>query len=131
MSAAQDEKKQPETFPGQKPVCARLGRIEEEERRRRREKQEAAPRAFLREGEGTGEKRGRRRECGNARDGVAREDSLGGEDERLLDDVPEGRARVVGENREQAGQGQAGRPDCEELVEPEGAVPQEPPPRGK
>ena len=113
----------------QEGVGARLGGVENEERRKRSEDDEPQLRRPRRKGQGPPEDGKGRGETGEACGDVGREESLPGEDERLLEEIEEGRSRVVLESRDEIAERQPRGPYREDLVEPQRAVKKEPDPR--
>jgi hypothetical protein len=129
-SVLHGEKKQNETEKGDESICPGLSGVEKEKRRRGREKKETpaclSPRQTPRAGKEKeqSEKRKEPRHC------VGKTEGLGCRDERLLEQIEEGRARVEAQCADECGWREPRSPDGEDLVVPERPRRQQPEPCG-
>ncbi len=124
------QEKEQKSREGKKRVGARFGGIEEEQRGDARQNDEPDSRRARGKSERSGEESESCPERERSRQNVAGE-TLADGDERLLQEIEEGGARVVAQDVQKLTEREPRRPQGKDLVEPERAIDQEPEARGR
>ncbi len=129
-SVMHSEKKENETEKGDESVRPGLRGVEKEKRRRGREEEEMPAWRSPRQTPRAGKEKEQSEKREEPRHAVGKPQALGRRDERLLEQIEEGRARVDAQRAHEFGWREPRSPDREDLVVPERPRRQQPEPRG-
>src|SRR5262249_31770026 len=118
--ASKEQQEEREIQQREDSVCPRPSGIGEQKRARRRQRREPEIRSLSGKAQGQGEEAGDREERRDTGGDVGSRE-LPEPDERLFQDIEEGRPRIVAQRLQKRGQRQPRSPDREQLVVPKGA----------